>query len=83
MNEVEKLWQSHWKAICTHPNGSIDLEQIKKELYDFSFLLEQVPIIYCAVTGGKLSKPYYPSRVVIDAFEDHVETLIDDYISDL
>lgn len=57
-NEVEKIYQENWKEII-EKDGKVDLEQVKKELRDFSFMLEQVPLVYSEVSKGLLSKPNY------------------------
>lgn len=67
---AEEIWQEEWKEICTDEQGNIDLEQIKKELSDFSMMLEEVPKVYCHITDSTLSKPNYKAQAVIDVFED-------------
>jgi len=39
-------------------------------------MLQEVPKVYCEVTGGLLSKPNYCADSVISAFEDEVEKRI-------
>ena len=58
-----------WKEII-YKNGKIDEKQVMKELEDYSFILEQVPIVYHEITGGLLSKPKYPASVVLDEFNE-------------
>lgn len=50
-----------------------DIEQAKIELVDYRFLLEQIPTVYDAVTGGLLSKPLYTAETVVDAFQDYLQ----------
>lgn len=69
-NDYEKTWQEFWKPLVCDDNGYPDLEQIKKELADYKFLLDNVPKVYDYVTDGKLTKPNYPSEVVISAAAD-------------
>ena len=59
-----------WKKII-YKNGKIDEEQVMKELEDYGFLLEEVPKVYCEITGGLLSKLNYKSEVVLAEFNDH------------
>jgi hypothetical protein len=82
MNKSTKeLWEEFWKPICTHPNGSINLEQIKKELADYSFLLEQVPKVYEEVSG--LSKVNYKAEDVIKAYRDKTQIIINDILDEM
>ena len=69
-NKVEKKYQEFWKDII-EKDGEIDLEQVKKELSDYSFLLEQVPIVYCEISRQKLSKPHYHAGVLIQELEEN------------
>lgn len=73
MSSIKKAWD-FFKPIITKKDGSINVTQLKKELADFNHLMDQVPKVYCHVTGGSLSKVMYKSDVVIDAFESYVET---------
>ncbi len=67
-NEVEDCWNEFWKDICTHSDGTIDLEAIKKELFDFHFVIQQVPKVYSHITGGQFSKVnYYAEDVILEA----------------
>lgn len=50
-------------------DGSIDLEQLRKEMHDYKCMIRNVSIVYDNITGGKLSKPTYEPEVVIDAYE--------------
>lgn len=59
---VEQVYQEDWKDIV-EKDGVIDVEQVKMELADFSFMLEQVPLVYSELVG--LSKPnYYASAII-------------------
>lgn len=66
----EENWKEFWKDLCTNKDGSINLEAIKNELSDYSFLLDQVPLVYDSVTGGRISKPNtYAFEVIAQADE--------------
>lgn len=67
-NDVEKVYREFWQEIVA-PNGKLDLEQVKKELFDFHKILEEVPKVYDNVTGGRLSKPNTPASVIVGEFE--------------
>ena len=83
--DVEKEWE-FWKTIICNEDGTIDVEQLKLELHDYSLMLGEVPKVYIEVTGGMLSKPHYYADGVIRAFRERygkkavaVECLIDDW----
>jgi hypothetical protein len=76
----DKEWESFWKRdVCNH-DGTINIEQVKKELYDFSFIMEQVPKVYCHITGGMLSKIMYRADTVIRAADDHFNKELEESI---
>lgn len=69
--EVLDVWESFWKRICANPDGSLNLEAIQKELFDFHTVMEEVSKVYDAVTGGKISKVNTKAEHVITAAEEH------------
>jgi len=79
MDEINKEFQEYWVPIIFDmENGRLDLEQLKKELYDYSMLLENVPLVYMEITGHKISKPNTPASVVIAEYYDHLEDMNDE-----
>lgn len=74
----EQNWQENWKEICTHPDGSINLEAIKCELSNYSIILEEVPKVYCYVTNNKLSKPHTSSDYIIQYFNEELQRSYDE-----
>ena len=83
--DVEKEWE-YWKTIICNKDGTIDVEQLKLELHDYSLMLSEVPKVYIAVTGGMLSKPHYYADGVIQVFNERygekasaVDYLADDW----
>ena len=70
---VEEEWNNFWKGIVCNPDGSINIEQVKKELADFSFVLSQVPKVYCHITGSLLSKVMYQAETVIAKADEYYE----------
>lgn len=75
--EYEKVWEEFWKDIVCNKDGSINVEQVKKELCDYNFMLEQVPKVYSHITNGLLGKPNYKAETVINEFESCQNVLID------
>jgi len=79
--DVNRVYDTFWKPILeTNPDegqrvqrGVTDfsITQAKKELYDFWVLMQNVPQVYSAVTGGRVSKHMTCPSAVISEFEDY------------
>lgn len=67
--EVERVYQEFWKGIVEN-NGELDLEQVKKELFDFWQVMERVPKVYMHITGGHVSKILTDPGVVMSLADD-------------
>lgn len=74
---VENVWEHFWKGIVAK-NGKLDIEQVKKELFDFYIMMDNVPYVYNVVTGGRFSKPLTPANVIIEEFESLFQPIDDD-----
>ncbi|MBC9913173.1 hypothetical protein [Chitinophaga varians] len=77
MNDYNKVFDDFWRDIVCNPDGSLNSEQVKKELADFKFVMDQVPKVYCHVTGGVLSKVMYPAEVVIASADQNFNTQLE------
>lgn len=71
--DIEQIYQDFWKDIICDADGNINVEQLKKELYDFYVMIQEVPKVYYAVTGGILSKCLYSAETVLDYFREKYE----------
>ena len=80
-DDPERQWVEFWAPICA-PNGSLDLEQVKRELSDYSMLLSYVPRVYDHATGGAVSKPNTTPAAVCSVIDDHIQDLVEDAIRD-
>jgi len=72
--EVNKVYNDFWKNIIER-DGKVDMDAVKCELHDYSILLNNVPSVYCHVTGSRISKP--------NTFAFEVEQAADEYYQDL
>jgi hypothetical protein len=68
-----------WASVF--PDGATN-EDIKKELSDFYFMMGEVPKVYMAVTGGKLSKLNYHASTIIAEFEQYMSDRIDEAVKE-
>ncbi len=72
-NKAKEESDSFWLPIIQDKHGNISKKKVLRELSDFSFILEQIPLIYCHITGDKLSKPMYHASTVIQQADDYYE----------
>jgi hypothetical protein len=74
----DEVWDGLFRDICTNADGSLNLDQIKKELSDFHFLMQEIPKVYIHITGGILSKIMYESGTVIGLADEHYQSLAEE-----
>ena len=69
LKESWEVYNDFWKDIV-EKKGEIDKDQLVRELYDWHYVMEQLPSIYSEITGGLLSKPMYSKETVLSAYYD-------------
>jgi hypothetical protein len=74
-NSIDSVYEYFWKPIV-EPDGVMDFEQVKKELFDFYHAIHNVSIVYEHITCGHVSKINAPARYVISFYDDCVSDLI-------
>lgn len=67
--DYQILYEEFWKDIV-EKDGVLNKDQVMRELSDFSKLLDAVPRVYMAVTGGRISKPLTYVEHVLSEFEE-------------
>lgn len=67
--EIQKVFEEFWQDIVM-PNGEWDLEQVKKELYDYRQIMVSVSRVYDHITLGRITKPNTAARVVIEEADE-------------
>lgn len=79
-----QIYNNFWKDIV-EVKGKPIMSRIKKELYDYHFLLKQVPKVYSAISEGLLSKPNYYASVMIEQLEEkfYSKDAVQDEIKDM
>lgn len=73
MQSIEQNYNEIWKAVVENPDGSLNKEQIIKELADFSMLIDNLSKIYDYISGGLVSKPNTRPEAVIQLFEEQLK----------
>lgn len=69
-NTPDSIYEQFWKPIV-EKDGVVDMEQLKKELFDFHELMGNAAIVYDHVTGGAISKVNTVASVVTAMSDDH------------
>jgi len=72
MEDYEKAYEEHWKHLVEQ-DGSLNLDQVKRELYDYHCVLEEVSTVYMDITNGKFSKPNTGAQHIIDEVNRQIE----------
>jgi hypothetical protein len=68
--DYEQTWEEFWRDIVA-PDGTVNLDQVKRELHDFRQIIKDLSRLYMEVTGGRVSKPNTDVGVVLDLAEEH------------
>lgn len=71
--EIEANWRNTWQEILQHPDGSIDVEQLKLELMDFSDMIDRMTSLTSQITGGRLSYATYPVSTIMFVAKEQEE----------
>lgn len=81
MSEVEQVFNEFWASIVM-PDGEWDLEQVKKELYDYRVFMQTASEVYDHITCGAISKINTKADVIISVADDLVNELIRDALEE-
>lgn len=82
--EVADNFKESWRDIVCHPDGSLNYDQVMKELYDYSKLMERFQnlINIFGYTQG-ISKLTYADYVYQGALERHIHNCICDSMEEI
>ncbi len=58
------------------------IERYQNELHDLEMIVENVSLVYCHVTGGKISKCNTLASSVIPVVDDYQNDLVKEYFTD-
>lgn len=73
----EQEYNNFWKKIVENPDGSINKEQLMKELFDFSNMINNMCELAEYASCGMLSYPTYPASTIIGVFEEKLQEQYD------
>lgn len=77
---VEELYQEFWKDIVENEDGTLNIGQVKKELSDYSMIMDNCAMAYTEMSCGNISKPNTYFSEVKKIFEENF--LHWDYVRD-
>lgn len=80
--DYEQVFDEFWREIVCNEDGTLNVDQVKRELHDFHTLIENVPKVYDHVSGGRISKPNTLAFEVISCFEEHVDRCVEERLAD-
>lgn len=79
--EIELKYRDFWSKVVENEDGSLNVNQVKRELVDYMAFMEQASRVYYHVTNGLISKcNTCASSVIMEADrvrESDIETAID------
>ena len=70
MEEVEKVYQEFWKDIVENEDGTLNVEQVKKELADYSMVMDNCSSAYEEMSGSLITKPNTYFSEVLKIFQE-------------
>ena len=77
------VYNDHWKPIVENPDGTLNKDQVARELSDALTVSRHLTEIYCEVSNGQVSKPFTLPSVVISMYHDELMEAADQAIRDL
>lgn len=74
--KIQSVWDTIWKDILEHSDGTPDMWAIKKELADYAILFKSVQTAYSRLTGGEITHPFTQLDVLISYVDLHYEEMM-------
>jgi len=80
--DYNEIYKEFWAPLLENPDGTLNLDAVKRELHDYHYLMGAASRVYGHVTGGMVSKTNTLPSAVISVHDDHVQELVDQAIED-
>lgn len=94
--DVQKNWDEFWRGIFVEQtsDGAVHMvehhevfNQVKKELSDYRFMMQNTSAVFCDLTGGRISKPNTVAACVIgeadEIRQENTKRDIEDWIESI
>ncbi|MBN6054548.1 hypothetical protein JYK22_21580, partial [Nonomuraea sp. RK-328] len=82
MGDYEKTYNDFWKDLVENEDGSLNRDQVMRELSDYHHLLEQAAEVYSHVTGGRISKTNTIASAVTAVADERIDEIVNAEIRD-
>jgi hypothetical protein len=83
VTDYMQTYEEHWKPIVENEDGTLNKDQVARELHDALTLQSSLVEIYCEVSGGAVSKPFTLPSVVISMYQDSLTEAADEAVNEL
>lgn len=80
--KTKEMNDAFWLDIVQNPDGSLNREQVLKELSDFSMLIEHISKLYDLASGGRISYPTTSPEAVYSEFKRQLSAMYEDGYAD-
>ena len=77
----QQVYEEYWKDLV-ETDGQLDKDKVMRELSDYKFMLEQVPLVYMHVSGGRISKPNTYAFEVNQQADEWCDRFIEEALED-
>ena len=74
--KIDSVWNSIWKDILENPDGSLDVDSVRRELHDYAILFKSVQTAYSRLTGGEIDHPFTQLDVLISYVDLYYEEMM-------
>jgi len=74
--KIDGVWEAVWKDILENPDGSLDVDSIRRELHDYAVLFKSVQTAYSHLTGGEINHPFTQLDVLIPYVDLYYEEMM-------
>ena len=74
--KIDSVWNSIWKDILENPDGSLDVDSVRRELHDYVVLFKSVQTAYSCLTGGEINHPFTQLDVLISYVDLYYEEMM-------
>lgn len=74
LTEVDEVYENFWKELVENKDGTLNKDQVKKELYDLNMLIKHLSKMYGRISNGMVSYPQTHPEVVIEMYEEALKS---------
>jgi hypothetical protein len=79
----EETFEEFWRELVCNPDGSLNVDAVKRELHDYRFLMRNTAEAFDAVTGGRISKPNTMAFEVESVVEERIQERAEELAKEL